>query len=77
MHVSAISANHCNMVANKRPIINKNDKIKTNSNAENSQISIVTKTNKELNLDEVYRQINEWKAFCHQQIADGKLNIIA
>lgn len=26
---------------------------------------------------EVYKSINEWKAFCHKQIAGGKLNIIA
>lgn len=26
---------------------------------------------------DVYTSINEWKAFCHKQIAGGKLNIIA
>ena len=26
---------------------------------------------------EVYKSINEWKAFCHKQIAGGKLDIIA
>lgn len=77
MHVSAISANHCNMVASKHPIVDKKENIKNNSNAETLHTSIVTKVNKELNLDKVYLQMNEWKLFCHRQIMDGKLNIIA
>ena len=77
MHVSAISADHCSMVASKRPIIVKKENIKSVKNAETSENSIVTKVNKELYLDEIYRQMNEWKMFCHKQIMDGKLNIIA
>lgn len=77
MLVSAISANHYSMVASKRPVIDKKENIKSLKNTETSQDSIVTKVNQELNLEEVYRQMNEWKLFCHRQIMDGKLNIIA
>lgn len=37
--------------------------------------SIATPTNN--NEGEDFNSINEWKAFCHKQIANGKLDIIA
>lgn len=76
MLVSAISANHYNMVTNKRPIID-NRNINNKKIVETSYQDIITETNKNLNTDEIYKSINEWKKFCHHQIMDGKLNIIA
>ena len=31
----------------------------------------------EKDLNKVYQAINEWKTFCHAQIAKGKLDVIA
>lgn len=66
MLVSAISANS-KMVSLNSNYIN----IRGNDN------STETTSNSTGSNSDVFKNINEWKHFCHKQIAKGKLDIIA
>ena len=74
MQVSAISANSCQTVFNTKINSRGGDSyIDTyltylNSNPKNNSID---------NQAKVFESINEWKNFCHSQIEQGKLDIIA
>lgn len=78
MLVSAISANY-NQVA--RPInygyINSRGGDNNADTTVNSFITSRRKDGADNNGTDVYNSINEWKDFCHKQIAGGKLDIIA
>ena len=76
MLISAISANGYNIAIHENPNKTQSDK-KTDKKADTAFNSLTSNTNSEKNLAEIYKSINEWKDFCHQQILDGKLYIIA
>lgn len=76
MLVSAISANGYNIAIHKNPNKTQSDK-KADKKTDTAFNSLTSNTNSEKNLAEIYKSINEWKDFCHQQILDGKLDIIA
>ena len=72
MLVSAISSNSC------QSVFNTNNKTKnidcyadTAFNSLNSRKKLSDKQ------DKLFNSINEWKYFCHHQIEQGKLDIIA
>lgn len=72
MLVSAISSNSCSFVLNKAGSTKTNDYCTdTVFNSLNSRKSISEKQN------DIFDSINEWKNFCHKQIEQGKLDIIA
>ena len=65
MLVSAVSSNSLKTVFNTR--------IKTNEN-------VIINETPDKTLEEkssIFDSINEWKTFCHEQILQGKLDIIA
>lgn len=78
MLVSAISATHTQAI---RPVnygfINSRGGDNGADTAVNNFVTANRKANASNEDAEVYSSINEWKAFCHKQIAGGKLNIIA
>ena len=43
----------------------------------NALSSYQKKNESDKDLNKIYQSINEWKDFCHSQIAKGKLDIIA
>lgn len=69
MLVSAISATHNQTVKSVNYTF-----VNSRGGETNADTPVVNYKN---NDKEVYKSINEWKAFCHNQIAGGKLNIIA
>lgn len=75
MLVSAISATHTQTI---RPVnygfVNSRggDNGADTPTVGNSFVAVSRNDNTDL-----YKSINEWKAFCHKQIDAGKLNIIA
>ena len=78
MLISAISANRlafnykvmpCNKVSSKG---NDNTADKSFNSLQPSN-----KTTPDKKLYDIYESINEWKTFCHEQILNGKLDIIA
>lgn len=72
MRVSAISMNYYRAYYNQKINSRGNDNTeisKTNS----SNPSQKNNDNKE----KIFESINEWKNFCHSQIEQGKLDIIA
>ena len=77
MLVSAISANCYNLAIHKSPEKVKNDKKADKKQSDKAFNSLPSNTDNEKNLAEIYKSINEWKEFCHQQILAGKLDIIA
>ena len=77
MQVSAISANCYNIAIHKNQINAQNDKNADKKQVDTAFNSLTPNTNSEKNLADIYKSINEWKDFCHQQILDGKLDIIA
>ena len=76
MLVSTISVNGYNIAVQNNPNKAQNDKT-TDKKTDTAFNSLTSDTNSEKNLAEIYKSINEWKDFCHQQILDGKLDIIA
>ena len=79
MLVSAVNAN---LFQSKKIASEKKEKNKHSSAEKSSETafnSLPAKTNK-INASEelrLYNSINEWKDFCHMQIMNGKLDIIA
>lgn len=78
MLVSAISATHTQAI---RPVnygfINSRGGDNGVESTVNNFVAPKRRVNEPSNDAEVYNSINEWKSFCHKQIAGGKLNIIA
>lgn len=70
MLVSAISANRT-MTALNAGYNHINSRGGDNSGETTSNV------NAPKDLSKVYSSINEWKRFCHSQIANGKLDVIA
>lgn len=77
MRVSAISALSYPTTYYVYPIKAKNTD--NNSDTTFNSLSSYQKKNEPDNkdLNKIYQTINEWKDFCHSQIAKGKLDIIA
>ena len=73
MLVSAVSASSFKTVFNTR--IKNND----NKNIADTASVVLNNTPENTNTDSVniFDPINEWKNFCHKQILQGKLDIIA
>ncbi len=69
MLVSAISATHNQVI---RPV--NYGFVNSRGGENNADAPVLNHKNDD---KEVYKSINEWKAFCHDRIAGGKLNIIA
>jgi len=76
MRVSAVSAISYPSTYYVYPI-----KAKSSDNSSDTTFNALTsyqkKNEPEKDLNKVYQSINEWKAFCHSQIAKGKLDVIA
>ena len=72
MRVSAVSLNSQQTFFN----IKNSRKVKNNNEPASKALKNPSKTNSQNN-SKIYDSINEWKYFCHQQIEQGKLNIIA
>ena len=74
MQVSAVSANSFQTIykkkVNSRGMDNYADNFNNFNTLKNQKIVKNEKA-------ELYNAINEWKYFCHAQIAKGKLDIIA
>ncbi len=74
MLVSAISATQTQMVKSVNyTYVNS----RGGENANETVVPNYKKANATDDNADVYKSINEWKAFCHKRIAEGKLNIIA
>lgn len=69
MLVSAISATHNQVI---RPV--NYGFVNSRGGENNADAPVLNHKNDDR---EVYKSINEWKTFCHDRIAGGKLNIIA
>ena len=78
MLVSAVSANH----------FQSSNKIADNLNNKNKPerpdclelvFNLNSVVNKKVSIEKLnlYNSINEWKEFCHKQILNGKLDVIA
>ena len=73
MQVSAIKTNF----GKEKKVQSFNSPIQKKSYDANNETSFNLTTNNKKDLTKIYKNINEWKDFCHQQILDGKLDIIA
>lgn len=73
MRVSAVSLNSQQTFFN---IKNSRKVNSINSEPASKALKSPSKTDSQKN-NKIYDSINEWKYFCHQQIEQGKLNIIA
>lgn len=73
MRVSAVSLNSQQTFFN---IKNSRKVNSNNSEPASKALKNPSKTDFQKN-NKIYDSINEWKYFCHQQIEQGKLNIIA
>ena len=72
MQVSAISMNYYRAYYNQK--INS----RGNDNIESSKPNTSTPVQKSNdNKEKLFESINEWKNFCHKQIEQGRLDIIA
>ena len=71
MHVSAISASSLNTIFSNR----FNNPSVEGCGDKNLHCS--KKDLSKLNEAKLFEAINEWKSFCHRQIVDGKLDVIA
>lgn len=78
MLVSAISATHSQI---SQPVNYAFINSRGGENGADPTFNNFVITNRKAGLaaddNDIYKSINEWKAFCHKQIASGKLNIIA
>lgn len=80
MLVSAISANlyqAYRSAYSPSAVINNRGSETPTETAFNSLASYPEITKKENETAKIFDSINEWKIFCHKQIANGKLDIIA
>ena len=74
MLVSAVSANSFQTIYKKK--VNRKG-VENYIETLNSSINSLPKNPVKNNRAELFDSINEWKYFCHAQIASGKLDIIA
>lgn len=75
MLVSAVSTNR-HSSHNSTRMVNDGEKNNNTEMAFNSLTLFSKKNNNTKDLSKIYESINEWKLFCHKQIAKGKLDII-
>ena len=78
MLVSAISANGYNIAIHKNPNKTQSDK-KADKKTDTAFNSLSSQSKHAVNDDKarIYGSINEWKDFCHKQIINGNLDVIA
>ena len=79
MLVSAVNAN---LLQSKKIAENpntKNNPVSTEKNADTVFNSLPNSSKKTTSIEKkrLYDSINEWKDFCHKQILNGKLDVIA
>ena len=79
MLVSAISANRQNVGLMSSPYASVNTRGGDNAGDAtfNSLTSYANRSTLDNKIPQLYDAINEWKYFCHKQIANGKLDVIA
>lgn len=76
MLVSAISANNPKVIINNNLPLNNS---RSGENVSDTSFSFLStkKSNQDNSITKTFGVINEWKAFCHEQILNGKLDVIA
>lgn len=79
MLVSAVSANHfqSNRIAENSIVKTKSVQADNNTDVAFNSLNPLSQKSASIERLSLYESINEWKDFCHKQIMDGKLNIIA
>ena len=75
MQVSAVSTNFCQ--EQKTYKISSAVAKKFNDGKNETVFNSIASSKNKSDMAKVYANINEWKDFCHEQILNGKLDIIA
>lgn len=79
MLVSAVNANLFQSKKIAENTNTKNNPVSTEKNADTVFNSLPNSSKKTTSIEKkrLYDSINEWKDFCHKQILNGKLDVIA